>query len=72
MLDREKVVAELVPPAPYRARNIQDERWAQLVREGHVTPSTSHGPWKPRIQPTMKLEDLLKELDDQRADRWST
>ena len=68
--DRDRVVAELVPPRPGRSPEVADAVLAQLVREGLVTPA-SHPPGDPPATPprTAKLADVLGELDADRADR---
>jgi antitoxin (DNA-binding transcriptional repressor) of toxin-antitoxin stability system len=67
--DRDRVVAEIVPPQPGRSALTEDEFLAKGVREGWITPAQnpSKGPL-PR-KPVMKFEDLMKELDEDRADR---
>jgi prevent-host-death family protein len=66
--DRNKVVAELVPPRPARPLS-DDEFLAQGVREGWLTPAKApHGPLPPR-RPIMKLDELMRELDGDREDK---
>jgi prevent-host-death family protein len=67
--DRGRVVAEIVPPQPGRRSLSEDEFVAQAVKEGWLTPAKDprKGPL-PR-QPVMKFEDLMKDLDESRADR---
>ena len=66
--DRNKVVAELVPPRPTRPLS-DNEFQAQGVREGWLTPAKApHGALPPR-RPIMKLEELMRELDRDREDR---
>ena len=69
--DRDRVVAELVPPQPRHRGHVADARWAEAIRQGHVTPARA--PAKeplPRGEPIMTLEELMEELDKDRADRW--
>jgi antitoxin (DNA-binding transcriptional repressor) of toxin-antitoxin stability system len=66
--DRERVVAELVPPRPGTGRTVADARWAELIRQGVVTPAKLSGPL-PRGKPVMTLEELMAELEQDRADR---
>jgi antitoxin (DNA-binding transcriptional repressor) of toxin-antitoxin stability system len=68
--DRDRVVAELVPPQPGRADTVSDAVLASLVREGVVSPAL-HGPGaRPRTPPaTEKLRDVLADLDTDRGDR---
>jgi antitoxin (DNA-binding transcriptional repressor) of toxin-antitoxin stability system len=68
--DRDRVVAELVPPRATRGAIFDDPVLADLVRRGILTPALrpfTGAP--PRGKPVMKLEELLRELDADRADR---
>jgi len=72
--DRGKVVAEIVPPkgrSEHEAAMTDAERqWAELVRQGVVTPAKRPANWKPpRRFPMMTLEELMKEIDADREDR---
>ena len=68
--DRDRVVAELVPPRPGRAEAVSDAVLVSLVREGVVTPALLPPGERPRTPPPVeKLADLLGELRDDRADR---
>jgi antitoxin (DNA-binding transcriptional repressor) of toxin-antitoxin stability system len=68
--DRDRVVAELIPPRGGGGRTVTNERWAEAIRQGHITPAKNprSGP-PPRGEPIMTLEELLKELDQDREDR---
>lgn len=68
--DRDRVVAELIPPRGGRAEWVDDAELAELVRRGMVTPPlvVSHDP--PRRVPTLPLSELLAGLDADRADRF--
>ena len=37
--DRNRVVAELVPPRAGRKATSADARWAEAIRLGHITPA---------------------------------
>ncbi len=67
--DRDRVVAELVPPRPGRSPAVSDAVLADLIRKGWVTPPARPltGP-APRA-PVCTLEDLMRELGEDRADR---
>jgi len=67
--DRDRVVAELVPPHESRSVVVADAVLASLIREGVLTPSlTGSGiPLKPPA--VASLEELKSELDADRADR---
>ena len=67
--DRERVVAELVPPRNTRADTISDAVLAQMVRDGLMTPARSPKGPIPDLPGVATLEELLTELDADRADR---
>jgi len=68
--DRDRVVAELVPPEPGRAETVSDAVLASLVREGAVTPALLPPGTRPRgPAPKEKLRELLAELDTDRSER---
>lgn len=66
--DRDRVVAELVPP---RQALVSDEDFIAMgVREGWLTPAKSHGPLRaPTCPPDLTLSELLDELAKDREDR---
>ena len=66
--DRDRIVAELCPPQPRRGSD-SDANYAELIRSGHIRPATRRGEPLPVFHPTMTLEELLKDLDEARADR---
>ena len=67
--DRNRVVAEIVPPEPGRKLS-DDELIALGVREGWLTPAKNpaKGPL-PSRKPVMTFEELMKDLEEDRADR---
>jgi antitoxin (DNA-binding transcriptional repressor) of toxin-antitoxin stability system len=69
--DRDRVVAEIVPPQVGRRQLLTDDEFVlQGVREGWLTPAKippGH-PLPPR-EPVMKFAELMKELDQDREDR---
>ncbi|MGB6537771.1 MAG: type II toxin-antitoxin system prevent-host-death family antitoxin [Xanthobacteraceae bacterium] len=70
--DRGRVVAELKPPQPHRPTPMSHEEFvAKGVREGWLTPASNRGggPPPPAPGPRMTLEEILKDLDEGRADR---
>ena len=68
--DRDRVVAELVPPQPGRAETVSDAVLVGLVREGIFTPALLPPGTRPRTPPpTATLEEVLAELAADRADR---
>ena len=67
--DRDRVVAELGPPATGRSPILEDARLAEAVRRGWVTaPSVGSLQPVPRA-PIAPLEDLLAELAADRDGR---
>ena len=67
--DRDRVVAELVPPQVSRAPSIADALLAEAVREGLVTPPSGPDSGPPPRKPVAPIADLLKELAADREDR---
>lgn len=67
--DRDRVVAEIVPPQAGRAAFLGDAMLADAVRRGWVTPPTLVAAGVPPRKPVMKFRDLMAELDQDRGDR---
>ena len=67
--DRDRVVAELVPPRPGRAEWVSDSQLAEAVRQGWITPALIGGTEAPSRAPIASLDTLLAELASDRADR---
>jgi antitoxin (DNA-binding transcriptional repressor) of toxin-antitoxin stability system len=68
--DRDRVVAELVPPRKSIDKDDPKGWWAEQVRLGIITPAKNRGgKMPPRTEPIMTLEELLADLDEARADR---
>ena len=70
--DRDRIVAELVPPAPGRGDTFADARLDRAVRQGWMTQPRHFeglGP-PPRGAPIMTFDELMKELDESREDRF--
>lgn len=65
--DRNRVVAELVPPASGRAVSPADALLADAVRQGWVTPAPLAGSGTPPRRPVAPLADILAELNDDRG-----
>ena len=68
--DRDRVVARLTPPEPDLRKMTHEERWAEMIRRGTVTPATRKGEGPPPRHPIMPFEQLMKDLDEDREDRW--
>ena len=67
--DRDRVVAELVPPQGGRALHAADALLADAVRRGWMTPPLLPGSGVPARAPVTTLKVLLDELAQDRADR---
>src|SRR3954463_15736981 len=67
--DRDRVVAELVPPQPEHMRPKKESVIERGVREGWITPAKVKGPLPPPPPAVMTLEEVLEDLDWSRADR---
>ena len=65
--DRGRAVAELVPP------RLQTEPVIERgIREGWITPAVRGPDWPPKGKPVpgLSFEQLMKDLDEEREDRW--
>lgn len=68
--DRDRPVARLTP-ATEEDRKLAGHPLAELIRRGLVTPArTPPGTVLPPRFPCMSLEQILRDLDEDRADRW--
>lgn len=67
--DRDRVVAELIPPRETRSPLLSDALLADAVRQGWVTPAVLPPGAIPLNKPVAPLEDLLSELERDRTDR---
>lgn len=67
--DRERVVAELVPPRTGASRWPQDALLADAVRKGWLTPAAGRTTGQVPRRPVAPLAELLRELEADRADR---
>ena len=67
--DRDRVVAEIVPPRTDRALFAADALLAEAVKEGLITPAASPSGKSPPRKPIAKFQELMRELDRDREDR---
>ena len=67
--DRDKVVAELVPPREGRSPLLADAVLAEAVRKGFITPPSIADTEPPPRAPVAPLQEILDGLDEDRADR---
>ena len=67
--DRDRVVAELVPPRSGRSPMLADAMLAEAVRKGWLTPPALPTGDVPPRAPVAPLKTLLRELAADRDDR---
>ena len=67
--DRDRVVAELVPPREGRSTMLADAQLAEAVRQGWITPPVMVASGAPAHIPIAALQQLLNELAHDRGDR---
>ena len=67
--DRDRVVAELVPPREGRSPWLADAMLAEAVRNGWLTPPRQRELGPPPRLPVAATGQLLKELERDREDR---
>jgi antitoxin (DNA-binding transcriptional repressor) of toxin-antitoxin stability system len=67
--DRDRVVAEIVPPREGRSPAVADAVLAELVRQGWVTPAARPLAGSVPRAPVAAFGELMRELDESREDR---
>jgi len=67
--DRDRVVAEIVPPETSRSPVIADALLAEAVRQGWITPPALLASGVPPRNPVMSFRELQRQLADDRSDR---
>ena len=67
--DRDRVVAELVPPRDTRSPILADALLADLVRQGLLAPALMHDTAPAARKPVAKWATISGELDADRGDR---
>ena len=67
--DRDRVVAEIVPPRAGRSPILSDALLADAVRRGWITPPAFADESVPQRKPVMRFRDLMRELERDRSDR---
>ena len=65
--DRDEEVAKLVPFKD-RSKMSREEKWADWIRRGLVTPAKRPKAPLPPRNPVMTFEELMKDLDASRED----
>lgn len=67
--DRDRVVAEIVPPRKDRSPLTAEEMLAEAVREGLITPALDPPGEPPPRRPMVPFDELMAELQSDREDR---
>jgi prevent-host-death family protein len=68
--DRNRVVAEIVPPQPGRQLDLtKEDILTRGIREGWITPAKNPSTDPLPRKPVMSFEELMKDLDESREDR---
>jgi antitoxin (DNA-binding transcriptional repressor) of toxin-antitoxin stability system len=69
--DRDRVVAQLMPPqaTPERQKLSEEEYLEKGVREGWIRPATNLSKEPPARHPMVPFDELMAELDRDREDR---
>jgi prevent-host-death family protein len=67
--DRDRVVAEIVPPENTRSPVLADALLADAVRQGWITPPALTSSTPPPRNPVMSFRELRRQLADDRSDR---
>jgi len=68
--DRGQVVAELVSPRLRADASPDEQRLGELMRQGLLAPAkVSPKARLPRRKPVAKIAEVLRDLDDSRAER---
>jgi prevent-host-death family protein len=67
--DRDRVVAEIVPPDKSRSPRLADALLADAMRQGLITPPALPSTDVPPRKPVMSFRQLKRELDQDRSER---
>jgi antitoxin (DNA-binding transcriptional repressor) of toxin-antitoxin stability system len=67
--DRDRVVAEIVPPRAERSPMLADAMLAEAVRQGWVAPPTLVADDLPPRQPVISFDRLMLHVREDREDR---
>jgi antitoxin (DNA-binding transcriptional repressor) of toxin-antitoxin stability system len=67
--DRDRVVAEIIPPEKNRTPVLADALLAEAVRQGWITPPALRPSEPPPRKPVMSFRDLQRELSQDRSER---
>lgn len=69
VLDRDRVVAELVPPSPARPLRAGEAWKAEGVRQGWLRPALIERKGPPPRVPSVPFDQLMAELEEDRGKR---
>src|SRR5262249_51251476 len=67
--DRDRVVAEIVPPESTSSPLLADALLSEAVRKGWITPPALAASIPPPRKPVFSFRKLQKELEQDRSDR---
>jgi antitoxin (DNA-binding transcriptional repressor) of toxin-antitoxin stability system len=67
--DRDRVVAEIVPPDKGRSPRLADALLADAMRRGWITPPALPSTGVPPRKPVMSFRELKRELEQDRSER---
>ena len=67
--DRDRVVAEIVPPDKSRSPRLADALLADAMRNGLITPPTLPSTAVPPRKPVMSFRELKRQLEQDRSER---
>jgi antitoxin (DNA-binding transcriptional repressor) of toxin-antitoxin stability system len=67
--DRDRIVAEIIPPRPRESQTVSDALLAEVVRKGWLSPPILPRGGPPPRKPVCSWEDLSAELKASREDR---
>jgi antitoxin (DNA-binding transcriptional repressor) of toxin-antitoxin stability system len=67
--DRDRVIAEIVPPRTGRSPLLADAMLEDAYRKGLITPAVNPSEAIPPSDPVMTFQDLMRDLEESRQDR---
>ena len=67
--DRDRVIAEIVPPRTGRSPLLADAMLEEAYRKGLITPAVNPSEAIPPSDPVMTFQDLMRDLEESRQDR---
>lgn len=67
--DRDRVVAEIVPPDKSRSPRLADALLADAMRQGWITPPALPSTGVPPRKPVMSFRELKRQLEQDRSER---